>query len=81
RSSPHRSTSSPCSTSVLNLSTPSGNNMNDQNSPSQSNMIDRSLTSPDGIYHHQPRILNQTNRNENNSKASTSTLFANNAIN
>ncbi|CAF4658402.1 unnamed protein product [Rotaria sp. Silwood1] len=84
RSSPSLLTTSPCSTSVLNLSTTNGNNLNDQNSPSQPNLIDHSLTSSDGNYHHhhhhhhQSRILNQTNRNENNSISSTSTLFTNN---
>ncbi|CAF1126642.1 unnamed protein product [Rotaria sordida] len=85
RSSPSLSTTSPCSTSVLNLSTTNGNNLNDQNSPSQPNIIDHSLTSPDGNYHHhhhhhhhQSRLLNRTNRNENNSISSTSTLFTNN---
>ncbi|CAF1055609.1 unnamed protein product [Rotaria sordida] len=85
RSSPSLSTTSPCSTSVLNLSTTNGNNLNDQNSPSQPNIIDHSLISPDGNYHHhhhhhhhQSRLLNRTNRNENNSISSTSTLFTNN---
>ncbi|CAF2493590.1 unnamed protein product [Rotaria sp. Silwood2] len=81
RSSPSLSITSPCSTSVLNLSTTNGNNLNDQNSPSQPNVIDHSLTSPDGDYHpHQSRILNQTNRNENNFISSTSTFFTNNGI-
>ena len=82
-SSPSLSTTPPCSTSVLNLSTTSGNNTSDRHSPSLSNMIDHSLTSPDGNQHHQSRTLNQRNRNENNSIASSSssTLFTNNRIN
>ena len=43
RSSPSLSTTPPCSTSVLNLSTTSGNNTGDRISPSLSNMIDHSL--------------------------------------
>ncbi len=81
RSSPSLSTTPPCSTSVLNLSTTGGNNTGDRNSPSLSNMMDHSLTSPDGNPHHQSRTHNQRNRNENNSLASSSTLFTNNAMN
>lgn len=80
RSSPTPSTTSACSTSVLNLSTTNGNNMNDRKSPSLLNVVDPSLTSPDGSYHHKSRILNPTNRNDNNALASTSTLFTNNTM-
>jgi len=84
RSSPSLSITPPCSTSVLNLSTTSGNNTSDRNSPSLSNMIDQSLTSPDGNHQHrQSRTVNQRNRNENNSIASSSstTLFTNSGVN
>jgi hypothetical protein len=83
RSSPSLSITPPCSTSVLNLSTTSGNNTSDRNSPSLSNMIDQSLTSPGGNHHQhrQSRTLNRGNRNENNSIASSSTLFTNSGIN
>jgi hypothetical protein len=80
RSSPSLSTTPPCSTSVLNLSTTSGNTTGDQNSPSLSNMVDHSLTSPDGNHQHQLRKVNQRNRNDNNSLASSSTLFTNSGI-
>jgi len=82
-SSPSLSTTPPCSTSVLNLSTASGNNTGDRISPSLPNMIDHSLTSPDNNYHRQSRTVNQRNRNENNSIASSSssTLFTNSGIN
>jgi len=81
RSSPSLSTTPTCSTSVLNLSTTSGNNTGDQISPSLPNMIDHSLTSTDSNRHRQSRTVNQRNRNENNSIASSSTLFTNSAIN
>jgi hypothetical protein len=80
-SSPSLSTTPPCSTSVLNLSTTSGNNTSDRISPSLSNMIDHSLISPDSNHHRQSRTVNQRNRNENNSIASSSTLFNNSGIN
>ncbi|UJR25299.1 hypothetical protein I4U23_006651 [Adineta vaga] len=89
RSSPSLSTTPPCSTSVLNLSTTTANNTGDQNSPSLSSMMEHSLTSPDDNrhnhhHHHQTRTLNQGNRNETNSIASSSsssTLYTNNGIN
>jgi hypothetical protein len=76
RSSPSLSATPPCSTSVLNLSTTSGNNTGDQSSPSIQN-----LSSPDGNYHHQLRTTtNQRNRHERHSIASSSTLFTNSGL-
>jgi hypothetical protein len=83
RSSPSLSTPPPCSTSVLNLSTTSGNNTSDRISPSLPDMIDHSLTPLDSNRHRQSRTVNQRNRNENNSIASSSstTLFTNSGVN
>ncbi|CAF0808247.1 unnamed protein product [Adineta steineri] len=88
RSSPSLSTTPPCSTSVLNLSTTSGNTTGDRISPSLANMTDHSSTSPDGNHHnhhqhhyHKTRGSNQGNRNESNSIASSSTLYGNSGIN
>ena len=79
-SSSSLSNTSPCSTSVLNLSITNGNNISHQNSPALSNTIDHSLTSPNSNYRRQPRILNQRNRNENHLRAS-STLLTSSGIN
>ncbi|CAF1659107.1 unnamed protein product, partial [Adineta ricciae] len=81
RSSPSLSSTPPCSTSVLNLSTTSGHTSSDRHSPSLSSMIDQPLTSPGDNRQNQSRRLNQGNRNENNSLASSSALYANNSIN
>jgi hypothetical protein len=72
RSSPSLSTTPPCSTSVLNLSITSGNTTVDRISPSLPNIIDHSLTPPDSNHRRQSRTVNQRNRNENNSIASSS---------
>jgi len=81
-SSPSLSTTSPCSTSILNLSTASGTNTGDQSSPSLSSMIDSSLISSDNTnVHRQSRTVNQRNRNENLSIATSSTIYANNTMN
>lgn len=85
RSSPSLSSTPPCSTSVLNLSTTSGNNTGDRGSPSLSSMIDSSLVSSDNNYHRQSRTVNQRNRSENTSVASSSpassTLYTTNGMN
>lgn len=80
RSSPSLSTTPPCSTSVLNLSTTSGNNTGDRISPSLSTIIDHSLITSDNNNnnHRQSKTINHRNRNENISLASSSTLYNNN---
>ncbi len=80
RSSPSLSTTPPCSTSALNLSTASGNHTGDQISPST--MIDHSLTSANRHHQRQSRTVNQRTRNENDSLASSSSpSFTNSGIN
>ncbi len=81
RSSPSLSTTPPCSTSVLNLSTTSGNHTGDRISPST--MIDHSLTSGHRHHQRQSRTINQRNRNENDSLASSSSSpsFNNSGLN
>jgi hypothetical protein len=57
RSSPSLSGTPPCSSTILNLSTTSGNNTGDQT------MIDHSQSSPDGTNSRHTRITSQTNLN------------------
>ncbi|CAF3668553.1 unnamed protein product [Rotaria sordida] len=66
RSSPSLSTTPPCSTSVLNLSTTSSNtttNHNNNNNTGDQNMIDHSQSSLHRKNSHQSRAINQTNIN------------------
>lgn len=66
------STTPSCSTSVLNLSTTSGNDTSDRISPSLSTMMDHSLASVDRHHQRQSKTVNQRNRHETNSIASAS---------
>ncbi|CAF0853598.1 unnamed protein product [Rotaria sp. Silwood1] len=65
RSSPSLTSTSPCSTSVLNLSTTGGNTTttNNNNNTGDQIIIDHSQSSLHGKTSHQSRAINQTNIN------------------
>lgn len=74
RSSPSLSNTPPCSSSILNLSTTSGNNKNHNNTGDQS-LIDHSQSSLHGKTPHQLRAANQTNINSGHVSSPNSQRF------